>query len=252
MTTDLGLRFRTRARQHETPASTRGCRVNPGGSVGSIRVGPFGGAGARALQPLSTRTIAIHCGQPAATRNGSTPPPPRTSPCAPPPRRTTHHAPRRQPAPCQIPVPGAKSQLQPRFDPGERAISGSQPSWRTQTRIWPGLPVTVAVAVAVARQQFSDVPRTVLTPANTRRPHEPASAPADEFGAGRIAALGRRLSEAGAGAGSRPRQQTSCAQPGWSRARLAGRGSRPRDPKRPPSPCRRQHACRRRSSPART
>jgi hypothetical protein len=86
------------------------------------------------LAPGLHQTIAIHCGHPAATRKGSAPPrhapqPPRASrlrrqrtapraPPAPPAHRGPRPAPpahraRAPPAPCQIPVTGAKSELRP-------------------------------------------------------------------------------------------------------------------------------------------
>ena len=130
-----------------------------GGAAGrrSSSLGPPRRARARSsaagAQPWSPRTIAIHCGHPAATRNGSAPPgrapsrpaprrgrpprlrPARLSPARPgaarPARRAAArrgtalrvtvpppaHRGTRTPGACQIPVTGAKSQLQLRFRP---------------------------------------------------------------------------------------------------------------------------------------
>jgi hypothetical protein len=199
----------------------------------------------RALQPLSTRTIASHCGQPAATRNGSNRPATHLAlrATAPPP---THRAPRTPPAPCQIPVTRAKSQLQPRFDPGERAISGSQPPLEDSNEDLARPTGRGRTTAVLRRTRNGPHPSKYATPSRTsrrvgrqvrRRPHCCSWSAIERS----------RGPELGRGQGNR-----RVAHSLDGAARLAGPGSRPRDPKRPPSPCRRQHACRRRSSPART
>ena len=145
---------RVKSAMRALPAGCGG--VWPGERVSrQSRVGPSGGARAQALQanrqagrhrrarartarsvwpgtrepgrrarsappprsPPSARTITIHCGDPAATRNGSAPPRPCTSVArvtASPPKPPRARA---RPAPCQIPAASAKCQLQLRFDP---------------------------------------------------------------------------------------------------------------------------------------
>jgi hypothetical protein len=156
-----------------------------------------GGVGSAPLPPSrpSPRTMAIHCGHPAATRLSSAPPrhAPRASASygrrqrtacrAPPAARRAPRAARRAHGrrPCQNPVAGAKSQLQPQIAHGGRVMRGAGKVCRPGAgKSSPGTRVRVGVR---AQQNGEDVRRVAVAPP-TAEPG-PAAMPGEpRFGAG--------------------------------------------------------------------